>query len=89
MKPGDFNNMWILQSAKTRDDPCVIVYSQTTQDDDGDDVVEYRTVKHHKLEDQTEGEWHLNLGIEISTAISNLNKVHPPAVDITRDVRPS
>lgn len=39
---------WILDSAITKGDVCEIVYSETTQDADGNDVVEFQTVKHQR-----------------------------------------
>ena len=82
---------WILDSAKTVGDVCEIVYSETTQDEEGNNVVATRTVKHHRTSFsgnlQTMAKWKANIKQEIAADLSELNKVAPAPVDITAQVR--
>lgn len=69
---------WVLSSATTRvgespsdKDICTIVYSETTQDEEGNDVVETRTAKHQRSNGyEIDGDGHIathlidNSGIE-------------------------
>ncbi|MDP6549206.1 MAG: hypothetical protein QF659_03940 [Dehalococcoidia bacterium] len=65
----------------------MIVYSETTQDEDGEDVVATKTVEHHRAAfdglAQTDAQWRANIKREIVADLNELNTVAPAAVDIT------
>lgn len=77
---------WVLESAKTRGDVCYIIYSETTQDEKGSDVVDTQLVKHYKSSSQTNPRWYANIRREIAADLSDLNKTEPAEVDITSQV---
>ena len=78
---------WILEDAKAKGDVCEIVYSETTQDEAGADVVTTKTVEHHRAAfdglAQTDAQWHANIKQEIAADLNELNTAVPAAVDIT------
>ncbi len=80
---------WSLTNAKTRSGTCTIIYSETTQDDNGDDVVETRTVTHDQNEGQNDTAWHANIRREIVADLSDLNKDEnlPTETNITYQVK--
>jgi hypothetical protein len=82
---------WILENAKAKGDVCEIVYSETTQHGDGEDVVVTKAVKHHRAVidgvAQTDAQWHANIRREIAADLNELNNLAPAAVDITELLR--
>ena len=87
--------MWKLESANAKGDACGIVYSETTQDEDGNDVVATTTVRHYRTSfpdatgkqvAQTDTQWHANIQREIAADLSDMNRVEAEEQDITAKV---
>lgn len=80
---------WILASATVKGDACEIVYSETAQDEDGNNVVATRTAWHYRTsfagKQQTIAQWKANIKGEIVAGLAGLNKTSPEPLDITAE----